>query len=226
MSDGDSDNDGLGKLLGEFQDIALHDKVEEFIKAGLPSRAEMKMVLSQDDVKQVLKYVQRKKGNKLRDFRKLRELIVQSNYPDCLVANVYEASAKYSLEKEEWSEFLLAANGLLSGPYNRDGNLGQNWVYFATLAVYEFLDAWESLQTSFYSMMYSTTWSNEVVKLVFSIRFGNVPRIRKILAKLPISLPITPIIVREGIKKTELMFKSVVRPAVPADLLARLDCRI
>lgn len=167
-------------LIDKLQSLKIDDLIASFKQAGLPSRAdeESQLRLKDEEILIILDYLQGEPTakDKRRDYRKLRELTIQCAASSRVHVKVFEASARYSLEESEYSEFIAASSTLISGAYKRDQSLRQPWIYCANLLVHWNLN-YGNFSTTFYTERSCLGHlAPSLISLVASIRDGNIVR--------------------------------------------------
>lgn len=165
---------------------------EEFRSSGLPSRgadvSELMKKLDEKSVESILSTMQRMEPDECDlayEYRKLRELVAiryeKSLFSDGIFKKVYEAACEWTLENEEFAEFLVAARKIM------EVGLESSLVRDNLLLYYVAIGEFDEFASIFYKLYSKETPSENptvivVVNILIAVSEGNPYQLEKLLS--------------------------------------------
>lgn len=132
-----------------------------------------------------------------------------------LMIRIYEASAKSSIEREEFGEFLATANKLIwECAYKRSRE--RDWIFFSVLLLYGSMDStWSDFSKLFYKVAMDESLL-AVLDLLVCVRSGNVYQLERAISEHFDHLPdkVCLYIRQETAERLAKIYRDAFRPPV------------
>ena len=141
-----------------------------------------------------------------------------------LMVRIYEASAKSSIEREEFGEFLATANKLIwECAYKRSRE--RDWVFFSVLLLYGSMDStWSDFSKLFYKLEMDESLL-AVLDLLVCVRSGNGYQLERAIREHFDHLPdkVCCYIRQETAERLDKIYRDAFRPPLSRVVMERLQ---